>query len=88
MMLEGLLEEAKKVFPYRHLNALNTVGYKELFLYFEKEWTLDFAVEKIKRNSRVYARKQMTWFKKDPEIAWFNPDYPEKIFNYISQQIV
>lgn len=74
MMADGLLEEARRVYPFKHLNALNTVGYKELFKYLDGEWTLDFAVEKIKRNSRVYARKQMTWFKRDPEITWFHPD--------------
>jgi len=74
MMGEGLLEEARKLYPLRHLNSLNTVGYKELFNYFDGEWTLDFAVEKIKQNSRIYARKQMTWFKRDPEIHWFHPE--------------
>ncbi len=74
MMANGLLEEARKVYPFRHLNSLNTVGYKELFQYFDGEWTLDFAIEKIKRNSRVYARKQMTWFKRDKEIIWFHPE--------------
>lgn len=71
MMIQGLLEEAKCVLPFRHNNALNTVGYKELFKYFDGEWDLPFAVEKIKRNTRVYSKKQMTWFKKDPEIHWF-----------------
>lgn len=85
MMAEGLLEEARKVYPYRTLNALNTVGYKELFNYFSGEWTLDQAVEKIKRNSRVYARKQMTWFKHDPEIHWFHPDEEEAIFSCLAQ---
>ncbi|MDL2209135.1 tRNA (adenosine(37)-N6)-dimethylallyltransferase MiaA, partial [Parabacteroides sp. OttesenSCG-928-O15] len=66
MMRQGLLEEARAVYPHRHLNSLNTVGYKELFQYFDGTWPLDLAVEKIKRNSRVYARKQMTWFKRDP----------------------
>lgn len=83
MMRDGLLEEAKRVFPFRHLNSLNTVGYKEMFNYLTDEWTLDFAVEKIKRNSRVYARKQMTWFKRDSDIAWFHPDEEDKVVNYI-----
>jgi tRNA dimethylallyltransferase len=73
MMDDGLLEEARRVYPFKRLNALNTVGYKELFQYIDGNWKLDFAVEKIKRNSRVYARKQMTWFKRDNEIAWFHP---------------
>lgn len=72
MMQQGLLEEAKKWYPQRHLNSLNTVGYKELFRYLDGEWTLDFAVEKIKQNSRIYSRKQMTWFKRDEEIHWIN----------------
>ena len=88
MMSEGLLEEARRAYPFRHLNSLNTVGYKELFNYFSGEWTLDLAVEKIKRNSRVYARKQMTWFKRDPEITWFHPDETEAIFAHLSQQII
>ena len=74
MMAQGLLEEARAVYPFRHLNALNTVGYKELFNYFSGEWTLDFAIEKIKQNTRIYSRKQMTWFKRDTEIRWFHPD--------------
>ncbi|MEG1544345.1 MAG: tRNA (adenosine(37)-N6)-dimethylallyltransferase MiaA [Tannerellaceae bacterium] len=79
MMVDGLLDEARHVYPFRHLNALNTVGYKELFNYLDGKWELDFAIEKIKRNSRVYARKQMTWFKRDPDIHWFHPDEEEKI---------
>ncbi|MEG1748421.1 MAG: tRNA (adenosine(37)-N6)-dimethylallyltransferase MiaA [Tannerellaceae bacterium] len=79
MMADGLLDEARHVYPFRHLNALNTVGYKELFNYLDGKWELDFAIEKIKRNSRVYARKQMTWFKRDPDIHWFHPDEEEKI---------
>lgn len=63
MMADGLLDEARRLLPWRHCNALNTVGYKELFKYLDGEWTLDMAVEKIKRNTRVYARKQMTWLK-------------------------
>lgn len=72
MMEQGLLEEARKYYPFKVLNSLNTVGYKELFKYFDGEWTLDFAVEKIKQNSRIYSRKQMTWFKRDEEINWIN----------------
>lgn len=87
MMAEGLLDEARRVYPFRHLNSLNTVGYKELFKYFDGEWTLDFAVEKIKRNSRVYARKQMTWFKRDAEITWFHPEQEEAIRAFIQQQL-
>lgn len=83
MIEEGLIEEARHVYPFKHLNSLNTVGYKELFKYFDGEWTLEQAIEKIKRNSRVYARKQMTWFKRDPEITWFNPEQEKDIINHI-----
>ncbi|MPM22602.1 tRNA dimethylallyltransferase [bioreactor metagenome] len=72
MIEERLVEEARKLYPKRHLNSLNTVGYKELFEYFDGNCTLDFAIEKIKQHSRNYARKQMTWFKKDKGIKWIN----------------
>lgn len=72
MMSEGLLNEARLQYPQRHLNSLNTVGYKELFNYFDGAWTLDFAIEKIKQNTRIYSRKQMTWFKRDNEINWID----------------
>ena len=86
MMANGLLEEATKLYPFRHHNALNTVGYKEMFKYLDGEWTLDFAIEKIKQNSRIYSRKQMTWFKRDPEIVWFHPDNQQEILRYIGNQ--
>lgn len=70
MVEQGLLDEARRVLPFRHCNSLNTVGYKELFQYFDGAWDLDFALEKIRRNSRVYAKKQMTWFKKDSKVTW------------------
>ena len=79
MIANGFVEEAKSVYPLRRLNALNTVGYKELFSYFDGVYTLDEAVEKIKRNTRIYARKQITWFKRDPDIKWFHPDDGEWI---------
>lgn len=72
MVEQGLLDEARRVFPFRCCNSLNTVGYKELFHYFDGDWELDFALEKIRRNSRVYAKKQMTWFKKDADITWID----------------
>ena len=87
MMADGLLDEARRVYPFRELNSLNTVGYKELFQYFDGNWTLDEAVEKIKRNSRVYARKQMTWFKRDAEISWFHPSQEAEIRAFIQQQL-
>ncbi len=70
MMENGLLEEAKSLYPFKGLNALNTVGYKELFNYFDGIWTLDFAIQMIKQNSRRYAKKQLTWFNRDSEITW------------------
>ena len=86
MMENGLLKEAKTMYPRRALNALNTVGYKELFEYFNGRWPLEEAIERIKGNTRRYARKQLTWYKKDPQIKWFHPDQKEKIINYILQQ--
>lgn len=84
MMDAGLLDEARRLYPFRHENALNTVGYKELFRFLDGEWELPFAVEKIKKNTRDYAKKQMTWFAHDNEIQWFHPDQKEEIFQIIS----
>lgn len=72
MVADGLVEEARDLFPLRHLNALNTVGYKELFEYFEGNCTLEFAVDKIKQHSRNYARKQLSWFRRDKTIHWID----------------
>ena len=83
MMNEGFLDEARRLLPFRHENALNTVGYKELLHYLDGEWPLDMAVERIKKNTRVYAKKQMTWFQRDPEIHWFHPDDEEGIMTFI-----
>ena len=85
MMDEGLLDEARNLYPMRHMNALNTVGYKEMFAYLDGTWTLEEAVERIKGNTRRYARKQLTWYKKDEQIRWFHPDEKENIISYISQ---
>ena len=85
MMADGLLEEAQSLYSRRHLNALNTVGYKELFDYIDGRWPLEEAVERIKGNTRRYARKQLTWYKKDEQIRWFHPDDKEEIIRYISQ---
>ncbi len=85
MMADGLLKEAEGLYPQRQLNALNTVGYKEMFDYLDGHWSLDEAVERMKGNTRRYARKQLTWFKRDPEVRWFHPDAKEEILNYISQ---
>lgn len=87
MMEEGLLEEARSVYPYRQLNSLNTVGYKELFNYLDGQWELPFAIEKIKQNSRIYSRKQVTWFKRDEEITWFHPDRKEEIMKFVSNRL-
>jgi tRNA dimethylallyltransferase len=73
MMKQGLLEEAKALYPKRHLNALNTVGYKELFVYFDGQCTLDEAVEQIKIHTRQYAKRQMTWLRKDTSYQWVIP---------------
>ena len=83
MMQQGLLKEATSFYNLKSLNALNTVGYKELFNYIEGRRPLDEAVERIKGNTRRYARKQLTWYKKDPNIRWFHPDQKEDIINYI-----
>ncbi|PQJ74253.1 tRNA (adenosine(37)-N6)-dimethylallyltransferase MiaA [Polaribacter gangjinensis] len=72
MMQKGLLEEAKKLYPYKNLNALQTVGYRELFDYFDGKITLDFAIEEIKKNTRRFAKRQLTWFRKDDRILWFD----------------
>ena len=86
MMAEGLLDEVQSLYPRRSLNALNTVGYKELFDYIDGRWPLEEAVERIKGNTRRYARKQLTWYKKDEQIRWFHPNDKETIINYISQK--
>lgn len=83
MMADGLLHEAKEMYPHRSLNALNTVGYKELFDYFDGKYTLEEAVFRIKCDTHKYCRKQLTWFKRDKEIRWFSPDNVEEIINYI-----
>ena len=77
MVEEGLVEEARGFYPLRHLNALNTVGYKELFRFFDGDWSLEQAIEKIKQHSRNYARKQLTWFNRDKEVHWINLSEPE-----------
>ena len=83
MMQDGWLDEARRVLPFRHCNSLNTVGYKELFKYLDGEWELDFALEKIRRNTRVYSRKQMTWFRRDEEVRWFHPEDENEILDYL-----
>lgn len=87
MMEAGLLEEAKSVYPYRKLNSLNTVGYKELFSFLDGSCSLDEAVDLIKRNSRRYARKQLTWFRRDQEIKWFEPEQIQEIIAYVEHKM-
>ena len=86
MMEQGFLDEARSVYPLRHLNALNTVGYKELFAYLDGKWSVDEAIERIKGNTRRYARKQLTWYKKDPYITWFSPNDKSLILNHITEK--
>ena len=84
MIAQGLVEEARAMYPHRTLNSLNTVGYKELFDYFDDKCTLEDAVFKIKCNTHKYCRKQLTWFKRDKDIRWFSPENVEEIINYIN----
>lgn len=85
MMADGLLSEARSLYHLRHLNALNTVGYKEMFTYMDGTWTLEEAVERMKGNTRRYARKQLTWYKKDPQVVWFSPEDEATIINHIDK---
>ncbi|NRS88550.1 tRNA dimethylallyltransferase [Flavobacterium sp. 7E] len=88
MLNEGLLNEAKILYPNKALNALQTVGYRELFSYFDKEITLEFAIEEIKKNTRRFAKRQLTWFKRDEETEWFDFETPyQTIFDYIKTKI-
>ena len=87
MIKEGLVDEVKSVYEYRNLNSLNTVGYKEIIQYLEGNCTLEFAIEKIKHNSRIYSRKQTTWFKRDNDITWFHPDKEEEIMEFIESKL-
>lgn len=87
MMESGLLEEAKSVYEHRKLNSLNTVGYKEMFMYLDGNCSLEEAIDLIKRNTRKYARKQLTWFRRDGEINWFEPDQVQKIITFIDQRL-
>ena len=87
MMENGMVEEARLLLPYRSLNALNTVGYKELFRFFDGEWTMEEAIERIKGNTRRYARKQLTWYKKDNDIVWFDAAETDKVFMYLVDKL-
>lgn len=87
MIENGLIDEVKRVAAFRNCNALNTVGYKEIFQYLDGNWPYERAIEKIKQNTRIYSRKQMTWYKKDPEIRWFHPNDKESIKNFIENEL-
>ncbi|WP_103327380.1 tRNA (adenosine(37)-N6)-dimethylallyltransferase MiaA [Bacteroidetes bacterium endosymbiont of Geopemphigus sp.] len=87
MIQEGLLQEAKTYHPYKYLNPLQTVGYRELFSYFEGLSTLENAIEEIKKNTRRYAKRQLTWYRKDQEVNWFFPDQKDEILNCITRFI-
>lgn len=86
MIEEGLLHEAELLYPHKHLNALNTVGYKELFLYMDGQYSLDFAINMIKQNSRRYAKRQLTWFNADKEINWFRPEQLVEISTFLEKR--
>ena len=87
MMEQGLLQEAKRFYHLRNHNSLNTVGYKEIFKVIDGEWELPFAIEKIKQNTRIYSRKQTTWYRKSEDIAWFHPNQREEILQYIDSNL-
>lgn len=87
MLEDGLLDEVKSLIKYRNLNALNTVGYSELFKALDKEWDLDFAVSEIKKNTRRFAKRQLTWYRKDETLTWFKPTEKEEIINFITSKI-
>ena len=83
MVEQGLVDEARALYPKRHLNALQTVGYREMFDYFDGKSTLDEAIELIKRNSRRYAKRQLTWFRRDDSTEWYSPDDFDAIVGHI-----
>ena len=88
MIAEGLVDEARELYPQRGLTALNTVGYNEMFKYFDGEMTLPVAIERMKKNTRVYAKKQLTWYKRAEEMTWFGPDDFDSIVEYIKSKSV
>ncbi|MDO5460736.1 MAG: tRNA (adenosine(37)-N6)-dimethylallyltransferase MiaA [Bacteroidales bacterium] len=87
MIEQGLIEEVGSFVHLKHHNSLNTVGYKEIFKYLDGEWTLPFAIEKIKQNTRIYSRKQMTWYRKCDDITWFHPGDISNIIAHIEEKI-
>jgi len=87
MISEGLVDEARSLLPFRQVNALNTVGYKELFDYIDKKCSLEEAIDLIKKNTRNYAKRQMTWFRKEEGMKWFDPEETDAILKYLEEQI-
>lgn len=87
MIEKGLFEEAKQFLPYKHLNALQTVGYQEIFPYLEKEYDYEEAVRLLKRNSRRYAKRQLTWFGKDESVTWFEPNRVDELLNWLKRTL-
>ncbi|MFD2162566.1 tRNA (adenosine(37)-N6)-dimethylallyltransferase MiaA [Paradesertivirga mongoliensis] len=87
MVEAGLLDEVERLIPFRHLNALNTVGYTEIFDFFDNKKSLEEAIDSIKQNTRRFAKRQLTWFRKDPEVHWFEPEQTDEIFSYISNKV-
>lgn len=87
MINSGLLHEAMSLMPYRHENALNTVGYKEMFNVLDGTWELPMAIERMKKNTRVYAKKQLTWFMHDKSISWFHPDQHKEVMDFIRKNL-
>ena len=85
MIADGLIDEAKKLIPFKEKNALNTVGYKELFCFLKNQMTLEKAINDIKMNTRRFAKRQITWFKKDKEIKWFDINESDEIIKFISK---
>ena len=87
MVAQGALEEVQRVMPFRAENSLNTVGVKELLNVIDGEWELNFALDRLRKNTRVYAKKQMTWFKKDETIHWFHPEAEDEIMNFVAHEL-
>lgn len=87
MVQDGFVDEAKRVLPWRALNSLNTVGFKEIFRFLDGEWPLEFTLERIRKNTRVYAKKQLTWFRRDSSINWFHPDQISQIQEFVRERL-
>ena len=87
MIQDGLIDEAKQFYPHKHLNSLNTVGYKELFQFFAGTWELNYAIAMIKQDSRRYAKRQLTWFNRDKDIHWFNADDTQDMIDFVKNKL-